>query len=137
MVPTLPSYIKSTYIDSTTVRSPIIKGGSLTSETVDYKTIIENGALAVWYKSGSFTFRLGDLLSYTTNSTDDNTSDYGLKLRSLSDGSGGRSAIKIYADKNLALDGGSGKIYFTDSENKTISLSELRASSGGGVAVFG
>lgn len=137
LVPTLPSYIKSTYIDSTTVQSPTIIGGSLTSETTNYKTIIENGALTVWYKSGSFTFRLGDLLSYTTNSADDNTSDYGLKLKSYSDGSGGRSALKIHADKNLALDGGSGKIYFTDSENTTISLSELRASSGGGVAVFG
>ena len=137
LVPTLPSYIKSTYIDSTTVQSPTIIGGSLTSETTNYKTIIENGALTVWYKSGSFTFRLGDLLSYTTNSADDNTSDYGLKLKSYSDGSGGRSALKIHADKNLALDGGSGKIYFTDSENTTISLSELRASSGGGVAIFG
>ena len=82
-----------------------------------------------------FTFTLGSLQSYSGN-TGDNTSVYGLILASYSDGDGGRSAIKIEADRNVVIDAGDGQVFFTDSVNGTVTLSDV-LSSGGGTAVFG
>lgn len=127
----------TTFISGNNIYSPNITGGTLTSVASNYNTVIENGALSVWYKSGSWSFRTGRLIAQTNDSTDENTSDYSFKLQSYSDGSGGTTSIKIHANKNIALDGGNGKIYFKDSENTTpVTLSDL-LSSGSGAAVFG
>ncbi len=150
----LPDYIQSTYIDATTIQSPTIIGGSLTSTMTGsdgntHKTIIEDSQVKFRIKetgstgTGSFEYTVGYIDAYANDTGMPSSARTGLRIESYSDGSTYSGGLSLIANRGLVLQSKYQDIFFYIPGYSTTTLSSIldklenTGSGGTATAVFG
>jgi hypothetical protein len=146
----LPDYLQSTYIDATTIKSPTIEGGSLTSTSLinsnTHSTVIEDSQIDFWIREGnasggSFGYKAGYIKAYANDTGTASSARTGLIIKAPWDGSSYSGGLTLSADRGLVIQSVNQDIFFyTPQYPNGISLTTLASGSGGGgssTAVFG
>jgi hypothetical protein len=145
----LPDYLQSTYIDATTILSPTIEGGSLTSTSKinnnTHSTVIEDSQIDFWIREGntsggSFGYKAGYIKAYANDTGTASSARTGLIIKAPWDGSSYSGGLTLSADRGLVIQSVNQDIFFyTPQYPNGLSLTTLASGSGGGssTAVFG
>jgi hypothetical protein len=146
----LPDYLQSTYIDATTILSPTIEGGSLTSTSKinnnTHSTVIEDSKIDFWIREGnasggSFGYKAGYIQAYANDTGTASSARTGLIIKAPWDGSSYSGGLTLSADRGLVIQSVNQDIFFyTPQYPNGLSLTTLASGSGGGgssTAVFG